>query len=115
MYTNIQQAISAVESAYPSLFTKEDVIKLLNSIDLESASAPSTEGIDVDELVEAVESIIEDYPSEDIVNYEDVSLSLNYDNRIEIDSVNVDLDNLTSDVSAAIYEFFKKSARTKAK
>ncbi len=115
MYTNIQQAISAVESAYPSLFTKEDVIKLLNSIDLESASVPSTEGIDVDELVEAVESIITDYPSGDIVNYGDVSFSLSYDNRIEVDDIQVDLDNLSSDITATIYEFFKKNARTKVK
>ena len=113
MYTNIQQAISAVESAYPSLFTKEDVIKLLNSIDLESAAAPSIDGIDVDELVEAVESIIEDCSSEDIVNYEDISLSLNYDNRIEIDNVNVDLDDLNSDVTATIYEYFNKTAKKK--
>jgi translation elongation factor EF-1beta len=111
MYTNIQQAISAVESAYPSLFTKEDVIKLLNSIDLESASAPSKDGIDVDELVDRVQTLIGNYDSSDIVDYEDVSFSLNYDNRIELDSVNVDLDDLNSDVTATIYEFFKKTAK----
>jgi len=111
MYTNIQQAISAVESAYPSLFTKEDVIKLLNSIDLDSAAAPSTDGIDVDELVDRVQSLIGNYDSSDIVDYEDVSFSLNYDNRIELDSVNVDLDDLNSDVTATIYEFFKKTAK----
>ncbi len=111
MYTNIQQAISAVESAYPSLFTKEDVIKLLNSIDLESASAPSKDGIDVDELVDRVQTLIGNYDSSDIVDYEDVSFSLNYDNRIELDSVNVDLDDLNSDVTATIYEYFNKTAK----
>jgi hypothetical protein len=115
MYTNIQQAITAVESSASSIFTKEDVIKLLNSIDLESAAAPSADDFDVDELVESVESIFDHFDSADIVNYEDVSLSLNYDNRIEIDSVNVELDNLTSEVSAAIYEFFKKSNKKKTR
>ena len=113
MYSNIQQAISAVESAYPSLFTKEDVIKLLNNIDLESAAAPSTEGIDVDELVEAVETLIGNYDTSDIVSYEDVELSISYDHRVEIDNINVDLDELNTDVTAAIYEFFKKTAKKK--
>jgi hypothetical protein len=110
MYTNIQQAISAVESAYPSLFTKEDVIKLLNSIDLESASATSADGIDVDELVDRVQTLIGNYDTSDIVSYEDIELSINYDNRIEIDNVNVDLDDLNSDVTATIYEYFNKTA-----
>ena len=113
MYSNIQQAISAVESAYPSLFTKEDVIKLLNNIDLESAAAPSAEKFDVDELVEAVETLIGNYDTSDIVSYEDVELSISYDHRIEIDNINVDLDELNTDVTAAIYEFFKKTAKKK--
>ena len=108
MYTSIQQAITAVESSASSIFTKEDVIKLLNNIDLESASAPSTEGIDVDELVDTVHSIIGNYDTSDLVNYEDIELSISYDHRIEIDNVNVDLDELNTDVTAAIYEFFKK-------
>lgn len=111
MYTNIQQAISAVESAYPSLFTKEDVIKLLNSIDLDSASAPSTDSIDVDELVDRVQTLIGNYDTSDMVSYEDIELSINYDHRIEIDSVNVDLDDLNSDVTATIYEYFNKTAK----
>ena len=111
MYTNIQQAISAVESAYPSLFTKEDVIKLLNSIDLESAAAPSTDGIDVDELLDRVQLLIGNYDTSDMVSYEDIELSINYDHRIEIDSVNVDLDDLNSDVAATIYEYFNKTAK----
>ena len=111
MYTNIQQAISAVESAYPSLFTKEDVIKLLNSIDLESAAAPSTDGIDVDELLDRVQALIGNYDTSDMVSYEDIELSINYDHRIEIDSVNVDLDDLNSDVTATIYEYFNKTAK----
>jgi len=108
MYSNIQQAISAVESAYPSLFTKEDVIKLLNSIDLESTSATSADGIDVDELVDRVQTLIGNYDTSDIVNYEDIELSISYDRTVEIDNVNVDLDDLNSGVTATIYEFFKK-------
>lgn len=107
MYTNIQQAITAVGSSASSIFTKEDVIKLLNNIDLESA-APKAEGIDVDELIHRVESLICNYDTSDLVNYEDVELSISYDHRVEIDNVNVDLDELNSDVTAAIYEFFKE-------
>jgi hypothetical protein len=108
MYTNIQQAITAVGSSASSIFTKEDVIKLLNNIDLESAAAPSTEGIDVDELIHRVESLICNYDTSDLVNYEDVELSISYDHRVEIDNINVDLDDLNTEVAAAIYEFFKK-------
>lgn len=111
MYTNIQQAITAVGSSASSIFTREDVIKLLNNIDLESAAAPSPEKFDVDELVDRVQTLIENYDTSDMVNYEDVELSISYDHRIEIDNVNVDLDDLNTEVSAAIYEFFKKTAK----
>jgi hypothetical protein len=113
MYSNIQQAISAVESSASSIFTKDDVIKLLNDIDLESTAAPSADGIDVDELVEAVETLIGNYDTSDMVSYEDVELSISYDHRIEIDNVNVDLDDLNSDVTATIYEYFNKTAKKK--
>jgi hypothetical protein len=113
MYTSIQQAITAVGSSASSIFTKEDVIKLLNDIDLDSASAPSKDGIDVDELVEAVETLIGNYDTSDMVSYEDIELSISYDHRIEIDNINVDLDELNTDVTAAIYEFFKKTAKKK--
>ncbi len=113
MYSNIQQAISAVESAYPSLFTKEDVIKLLNDIDIESTSATSADGIDVDELVDRVQTLIGNYHAWGIVSYEDIELSINCDHRIEIDNVNVDLDELNTDVTEAIYKFFKKSNKKK--
>jgi hypothetical protein len=113
MYTNIQQAITAVESSASSIFTKEDVIKLLNSIDLESAAAPSSEKFDVDELVEAVETLIGNYDTSDMVNYEEVELSISYDHRVEIDNINVDLDELNTDVTEAIYEYFNKTAKKK--
>ncbi len=111
MYSNIQQAISAVESSASSIFTKEDVIKLLNSIDLESTSATSADDIDVDELIDRVQTLIGNYDTSDIVNYEDVELSINCDHRIEIDNINVDMDELNTDVTATIYEYFNKTAK----
>jgi hypothetical protein len=111
MYTNIQQAISAVESAYPSLFTKEDVVKLLNDIDLESSAAPSASEFTVDDLVEAVSEVISGFDTEDIVSYEDIELSIDHNHRIEIDNINVDLNDLHDEVSIAIYDFFKKNAK----
>jgi hypothetical protein len=113
MYTNIQQAITAVGSSASSIFTKEDVIKLLNDIDIESASATSADGIDVDELVDRVQTLIGNYDTSDMVSYEDIELSIGYDHRIEIDSVNVDLDELNTDVTATICEYFNKTAKKK--
>jgi hypothetical protein len=110
MYTNIQQAISAVESAYPSLFTKEDVIKLLNQIDLESSTAVSKNGIDIEDLTETVESVFNNYDTSDMVSYDDIELSINYDNRIEIEIENVETDDLQERVIDAIREFFKKNS-----
>jgi len=110
MYTNIQQAISAVESAYPSLFTKEDVIKLLNQIDLESSTAVSKNGIDIEDLTETVESVFNNYDTSDMVSYDDIELSINYDHRIEIEIENVETDDLQERVIDAIREFFKKNS-----
>lgn len=110
MYTSIQQAISAVESAYPSLFTKEDVIKLLNQIDLGDEEPKAKNSIDIDELTDAVEFLIDNFDSSDLVSYDDIELSINYDHRVEIDNISVDLDDLKTEVTNTIQEFFKKNS-----
>lgn len=107
MYTNIQQAISAVESAYPSLFTKEDVIKLLNSIEIEQS--PSDNRFDIEDLVEVVDRAFTHYDTSDMVDHESVDLSIDYNNRIVVEGINVDTDDLQERVTDTIREFFEKA------
>jgi hypothetical protein len=111
MYTNIQQAISAVKSAYPSLFTKEDVIKLLNDIKIESSNP--TGGFDIEELVEAVDRTFTNYDTSDMVDHESVELSMDYNNRIVVEGINVDTDDLHDRVTDTVREFFDKIQRCK--
>lgn len=111
MYTTIQEAISAVGSAYPSLFTKEDVIKLLNDIKIESSN--SAGGFDIEELVEAVDRTFTNYDTSDMVDNESVELSIDYNNRIVVEGINVDTDDLQDRVTDTVREFFDKKQRCK--
>jgi hypothetical protein len=107
MYTNIQQAIAAVESAYPSIFTKQDVIKLLNNIDIKDEEPIA---VNVDELTDAVETLIDHFDPTCMVDYDSIELSISYDRRIDIESVDVDLEDLKTEVTVAIQEYFKKNS-----
>ena len=79
-----EEAIASVNAAYPSVYTKEDVIVLIKDIqagveDADQARAP----FDVVILEGIKQSMLEGVSNIDFENC--VALELNYDNRIDID------------------------------
>lgn len=113
----IQNTIQTVNDAFPSIYTKDDVIRLLMSLDLVApdpitivAPAPVTTRIIpqnlIDELVERIVSELEDNESElldvDNVDY-DVSVRSDLRLDIEIDGgVTLDQDVATTAVEKAV-------------
>lgn len=80
-----EQAIANVNSAYPSIYTKEDVVRLIQDIraGVEAAEEESAKPAARDFLEAVKESLLEGVKSLSIEDF--VSLELNYDNRIDID------------------------------
>lgn len=101
----IEEEIEKVDLAFPSIYTKNDVIILLRSLNDLMASEPVPNAIHITEravsnLIEEVVVKCQDYldnwcPSEHI---DEIDLTLNYDNRIEVENITIDVDGLLSSV-----------------
>jgi hypothetical protein len=79
-----EQAIANVNSAYPSIYTKEDVVKLINDL---RAGVEATDldrpSFDLETLKDFKQSLLEGVKNISIEDF--VSLELSYDNRIDVD------------------------------
>jgi hypothetical protein len=80
-------ALQLVENSASSIFSKEDVIKLINSVE-------GGRVISVYDIQRAIDNVVNSFErdTEDIVDYTSVEFSIGYDNRIEVESVGLNLD-----------------------
>lgn len=92
MQKQIQNTIEKVSNSFPSLFSKEDVIKLLTDLNAEMQLESPKPQIEKERLMEIFKEVLCNKEFDDAVNSDDIELSLSYDNRIEIESVSVDED-----------------------
>jgi hypothetical protein len=82
------EVLSLVNSSISSIFSKEDVINLINGIDEVKGRVitPQQMSDAIDEVISYIEQ-----NSDSIVNKDTAEFELNYDNRIEL--VNIDFDS----------------------
>lgn len=92
MQKQIQNTIEKVSNSFPSLFSREDVIKLLTDLNAEMQLESPKPQIEKERLMEIFKEVLRDREFGDAVSSDDIQLSLSYDNRIEIESVPVDED-----------------------
>jgi hypothetical protein len=111
--TNIDDLTQQVQNSFPSIFTKDDVLKLLDALKLNDNYLIEDEnkkvcGVAVTELIDSmqddIESAIENYEP-DLDNY---SLSIEYNNEVVIDNHEVDMKPLTKDVTNLLITFKEK-------
>ncbi len=95
---NKDQAISKVNESVASLFTKEDVINLIEAIETVGAD------IDVEKLIEHVQDAIGNMDDFDIVDTDSAEFSLD-GSTIQLDSISIDNHNIENEIDTAIREF----------
>ena len=85
-----ENVISAVQNSVSSIFSKEDVINLINSID------GGGRVITTNDIERAIDKVISwaDNNESDVVDFDSVEFELSYDNRIEVTNVPIQLENL---------------------
>jgi hypothetical protein len=111
--TNIQNTISKVHANMSSLFSKEDVIKLLTELDTEIQNEDPKPKMDIDVLLTTFRQVLSEKVWDNVVNKDDVEMSIGYDNRIEIETVGIDEDFLISeavDALEAVYNALDEEA-----
>ena len=89
-----QQAIEMVNNSFPTIFAKEDVIKLLEAI-TETESNNQKSFVDVlKKLQKSVIDNIGNLNSDEVVDYDSIQLSISYSREITIDDLSVNYDTI---------------------
>ena len=89
----VAEAIEKVEQGFGSVYTKEDVILLLNALKVEGGSEATSMQDVIKELKnlknKIVDKVMENMES-DVIDYDSASFSIEYDNKIQVDSIDLD-------------------------
>jgi hypothetical protein len=82
--------LQLVENSASSIFSREDVIKLINSVE------GGGRIISVDDIERAIDKVISwaENNESDVVDFDSVEFELSYNNRIEVTNVPLQLENL---------------------
>ena len=106
MTQTIQDAVASVQNAPGSMYTREDVISLLNRLEVQDAPkiVPLTD-FQIEHLINTVKDAITENAenvSSDCIDKDSAEFSLNYNNCIELDSVEFDNSNIVDAVTDGI-------------
>lgn len=110
LISEFDQTAHEVSTAFPSLYTKEDVIKVLRKLeeslkaelnDEEEETETVTTGLTKDQVQEIADAIAEEIRGEGIDLISDYDLTMNY-REVEIDSVDFDDDAISRIAKRAI-------------
>jgi len=89
---HIQSTICKVHANISSLFSKEDVIKLLTELDTEIRNEDPKPQIDKDVLLTSFRQMLSEKDWDNAVDKEDVDFCIGYDNKLEVDRIAIDED-----------------------
>jgi hypothetical protein len=92
-----QEAINQVTEAFPSIWSREDVLRVLNEIDDKSTKLFDADRL-IDKIKDSVESTIDRMNYDDIVDTSNCDFSIRNGNEIEIDEVSINKDDIVSEV-----------------
>ena len=109
----------SILKAYPSIYAKQDVLQMLNGfvenitrwvteLPEEKSQGPvmSVEGIqDLSEKISyAINKKIERLDANEVVDFDSAEFEINYDNRVELSSIDFNSNNITEEVDATLDE-----------
>ena len=113
MQKQIQETIQKVSTSFPSLFSREDVIKLLMDLSAEMQDEGPKPKIDLDILLTTFRQVLSEKDWDAVVDKDDIELSMGYDNKVEVESVTIDEDFLIGeavDALEAVYNALDEEA-----
>ena len=113
MIKSIENAIHRVKGSYPSIYSKDDVTNLLYELvsDLDTEINDIVElrqkpNVDLDDLRsklhDAIYRKLDRMSNSDVIDFDSAEFSIAYDNRVELDDINFNVDTLIDEVDEAI-------------
>lgn len=102
-----EEAINTINTSFPSIWSREDVLKLINIIDIPEQE--KLEGfIDKEKMLKkirsAVETAIDRMSNNDIVDISSCEFEIRNGNEIEIESIGINTSDITDNVMADVEE-----------
>ena len=101
MNQTITNAIESVKNAYPSIYTKDDVIALLTGIDENLNDYNISEEMKA-VLLNNIERKLDRMSSSEVIDYDSVEFNIGYGNILEIDSADVNVSNIIDVITEAM-------------
>ena len=127
MKEKIESAIANVQTAFPSIFTKEDVVSILEGLHSDLDSEEETQSIKatlftddqlsdlIEKVKDAVERKLSRMDTSDLVDTGSAEFEIAYSNTIELTSVEVNVDEITDEINSVIEdqitEYFEELER----
>ena len=103
---NKQEAITQVQDCISSVFSKEDVIKLIEQIDSDKIKFQRYQGF-LDKISLQLERKWES-DSHEIIDYESADFSIDYNKRVVLEDICLNVDTIIDDVVSVIKDEFEK-------
>ena len=99
--------LSSVQNSVSSIFSKEDVINLIEKIEEEQVKSK----LSIDQLREITSSIMnaieEEASNDNIVSFEDVEFELGWDKKIEVTDVPINFDVIRDCIENSLTDAFE--------
>ena len=94
--------LQSVQSSVSSIFTKEDVINLINSIEESKGRVITTQQINdaIDEVVNWAERRVDN-----LIDLNSAEFEVNYSNQIELTGVDIDVESLRNTLEEHFMDF----------
>jgi len=110
-----QEAINTINASFPSIWSKDDVLQLINKID--EGTADFDKGKLLEKMREVVENAINNLSNDEIVDISSCEFEIRNGNEIEIDSIGINTDDIVNavmdNVADAIDEFVEELEEVK--
>jgi hypothetical protein len=101
------EVLEALKNQMDSFYSLEQVIKIVESIESEESNVNNANIEDIEEAIENVITGIE-CGRLDIIDRDSAEFGIGYDNKIELENINVEVDILRSELMDEILSLVKK-------
>jgi hypothetical protein len=112
-----ENELSGVIHAYPSIYTKDDVVSLLTTL----RTQVLTEAAELKPTVGLTEELFQEFASDvskslegelnrgniEVYDTSSAEFSINYDNRVELDNLDILTDNITDELHNILLDQFQ--------
>ena len=106
---NKQQTIELLQKQLPGFYSVEQVISIINDIDTGSSELSEEKLNEITEnIYDVVEKKMRNTDASDIVDYSSADFSIEYDNRLALENVDISSDTIAEIVANEISDYLKE-------